>query len=90
MEEPIAAFEKARWNNRVGTLRVYDNRVEETWRGVFRMKSKVWPLSGVAVLRMSGSKTVSAAGPVGTGYFWYRFRRKEEAREFYELVSSLL
>ena len=31
MEEPIATYEKARWNKRIGTVRVYDNRVEEPW-----------------------------------------------------------
>lgn len=90
-ETPLATFRRVRGNTRtLEEVRVYSNRVEEEWRVLLRVKSRSWPLRDIANLTMRGSKSVSAGTTIGTGAFFYRFRKKEEAREFYDLVSSLL
>lgn len=90
-EIPLAAFRAAKSYGRTFTeIRVYQNRVEEEWRILLHVKSRSWPLRDIARLRTLESKSVSAATTIGTGAFCYRFRKKGEAREFYDLVSSLL
>lgn len=88
---PLATFRKVRgYSHTFEEVRIYRNRVEEEWRGLLHLKSMSWPLRDVAWLRTKGSKSVVSATTIGTGAFCYRFRRREEAREFYDLVSSLL
>lgn len=90
-ETPLATFRRVKGNTRtLEEVRVYRNRVEEDWRGLLRLKSRTWPLRDIARLTMRGAKSVSAVTTIGTGAFDYWFRKKEEAREFYSLVSSLL
>lgn len=91
METPLATFRNIKSYSRTfEEVRVYQNRIEEEWRILLRVKSRSWPLRDIAKLTMRGSKSVSAANTIGQGAFCYRFRKKEEAREFYDLVSSLL